>query len=85
MQEVISRSLRFRNFMSYGNDWTNIIFDNGVATFVMGENHDDGGNNGCGKCVLPDTLINIRNKNTGEILQVTIGDLYGRQKGLQDR
>jgi len=33
-----------------------------------------------GKCVKDSTTINIRNKNTGEIQQIAIGDFYEMQK-----
>ena len=31
-----------------------------------------------GKCVSQDTKIKLRNKNTGEIMEVSIGDFYDR-------
>lgn len=35
--------------MSFGANWTEIEFQNGVATFIIGENHDTGSANGVGK------------------------------------
>jgi ABC-type dipeptide/oligopeptide/nickel transport system ATPase subunit len=74
-------SIKFRNYLSYGNAWTELRFDNGINTFISGENHDTGSKNGCGKCVLGETLINIRNKKTGEIISIPIGEFYDMHEG----
>ena len=49
MQKLSALKLRFRNFMSFGNAWNEIVFEDNISTFISGENHDVGGNNGCGK------------------------------------
>jgi hypothetical protein len=36
-----------------------------------------------GKCVQNQTLINIRNKKTGEIEEISIGNFYEREKNKQ--
>ena len=36
------------------------------------------GHTGCGKCVSPDTYVTIRNKQTGEINQLTINELRAK-------
>jgi hypothetical protein len=33
-----------------------------------------------GKCVCINTIVKVKNKNTGEIKEMTIGDLYDNQK-----
>ena len=33
-----------------------------------------------GKCVCINTIVKIRNKKTGEVLEITIGELYEMQK-----
>jgi superfamily II DNA or RNA helicase len=33
----------------------------------------------CGKCVSINTLITLRNKNTGEIVSMTIGEFYEQE------
>lgn len=51
--------IRFRNFMSYGNAWTEINFTdfNAILTFISGENHDTGGKNGCGKSSILEAIV----------------------------
>jgi len=68
--------VHLRNFMSFGNGWTEVDLSNYGATLIQGENIDANSNNGAGKCVQTDTLINIRNKITGKILTVSIGEFY---------
>ncbi len=34
----------------------------------------------CGKCVSYNTQINLKNKNTGELVTMAIGDFYHQQK-----
>jgi DNA repair exonuclease SbcCD ATPase subunit len=38
--------------MSYGATWTEVEFKNGIATYVIGENHDNNTHNGCGKTAI---------------------------------
>ena len=38
-----------------------------------------------GKCVEKDTLINIRNKKTNEILQITIGEFFEMQRKINSK
>lgn len=66
----------FRNFMSFGNQYTEIDLTYPGSTLINGWNKDTNSNNGAGKCVSHDTLINIRNKSTGEIISIPIGDFY---------
>lgn len=46
------------------------------STHVVGENLDAGGANGVGKCVSGSTPINIRNKKTGKVSTISIGELF---------
>jgi DNA repair exonuclease SbcCD ATPase subunit len=44
--------LRFKNFMSFGNLWTEVSLDTPGTTLLMGENLDTGGSSGAGKSTL---------------------------------
>lgn len=70
----IFKSVEIRNFMSFGNASQLIELDEQGTVTVTGENIDQGGSNGAGKCVYPETRINIRVK--GVIVETTIGELY---------
>lgn len=48
-------------------------WDKGSFSILMGETN-------CGKCCKSDTYIKIKNKNTGEIKNIKIGDLYNIAK-----
>jgi len=67
--------------MSVGNNTQAVNLDRRDLTLVLGENLDLGGDdagarNGTGKCVCINTLVRVRNTKTGEITELTIGDLY---------
>lgn len=67
--------------MSVGAQTQAINFDRGQLTLVLGENLDLGGDdsgarNGTGKCLGVNTIVNIRNSQTGEIFKITVGELY---------
>jgi hypothetical protein len=75
------KNLSVKNFMSVGNATQAINFDRKNLTLVLGENIDLGGDdagarNGTGKCVCINTLVKVRNTVTGEITELTIGELY---------
>ena len=75
------KTLTVKNFMSVGNATQVINFDRKELTLVLGENVDLGGDdngsrNGTGKCVCINTLVTVRNTVTGEISNLTIGELY---------
>lgn len=75
------KNLTARNFMSIGNQTQAIDFDKGHLTLVLGENLDLGGDdsgarNGTGKCCCINTLVKVKDTVTGEIYEITIGDLY---------
>lgn len=73
---LIFKKIEIRNFLSFGNNTQDLNLEFDGTTLVVGENLDAGGANGVGKCVSYDTLINIRNKKTGEIISIKIGELY---------
>lgn len=62
--------------MSFGNQLATIDLTHFGSTLIMGENIDASSNNGAGKCVQMDTPINIRNKRTGEIQTISIGEFF---------
>ena len=49
---IAFKTIKFRNFLSFGNIWTEIDLDQVGTTFIMGENLDDGGSSGAGKSTL---------------------------------
>jgi DNA repair exonuclease SbcCD ATPase subunit len=57
MQEITIKSTKFINFLSYGNTWNEINFEDNLSTFISGYNTDTGGANGCGKTVLFQSLV----------------------------
>ena len=75
------KNLTVRNFLSVGNTTQAVNFDRQDLTLVLGENVDSGGDdsgcrNGAGKCLCINTLVKVRNTVTGEITELTIGELY---------
>lgn len=70
------KELRLRNFMSFGNQETVIDLSDYGSTLIVGENVDANSNNGAGKCLQVDTPINIRNKKTGQVLTISVGEFY---------
>ena len=75
------KKLTVQNFMSVGNVHQTVDFDKKDLTLVLGENVDLGGDdsgarNGTGKCGCINTLVTVRNTVTGEISNLTIGELY---------
>ena len=80
---LIIKKLTLKNFLSIGAVTQEIDFNRKDLTLILGENLDlggDGARNGTGKCVCINTMIKIRNKNTGEISEMTIGELYEQSK-----
>lgn len=47
--ETIFDKVRFRNFQSFGNNWTEIDLSLRGLTLIIGENLDEGGSSGAGK------------------------------------
>lgn len=49
---VVFTGLKFKNFMSFGNLWTEIDLEKSGTTLLVGENLDNGGSSGAGKSTL---------------------------------
>jgi len=80
------KDLTVKNFMSIGNVTQAVNFDRQDLTLVLGENLDlggDGSRNGTGKCVCINTIVKVRNTITGEIYNITVGELYNGIKSNQ--
>jgi hypothetical protein len=63
--------------LSYGNYFTELDFQKHKMTLISGFNAS-------GKCLHINTKVTVRNKLTGEVSTVTIGDLYAAQKKQVD-
>ena len=50
---IIFNAIRFRNFLSYGNQWTEIVLDDDKTTLILGQN-------GSGKCLDGTTSIEVK-------------------------
>lgn len=74
---IVFKKIRWRNFLSTGNNWTEIDFQKNHTNLIIGAN-------GAGKCVDINTKIKLRNKKTGEIIETTIGDFYDSQEKPND-
>jgi len=79
-----------KNFMSVGNSTQGIRFDRNDLTLVLGQNLDLGGDdtgarNGTGKCLCINTLVKVRNTETGEVTELTMGELYNAAVGQQPK
>jgi hypothetical protein len=84
------KNLTVKNFMSVGNQTQAVDFEKQALTLVLGSNLDLGGDdtgsrNGTGKCVCINTVIKVRNTMTGEITELTMGDLYNVAMEQQSR
>ena len=84
------KDLTVKNFMSIGNISQAIAFDKEQLTLVLGENLDQGGDdsgskNGTGKCVCINTVVKVKNTVTGEIYEITVGDLYNASLEQQSK
>jgi hypothetical protein len=83
-------NLTVKNFMSVGAQTQAVDFDQEHLTLVLGTNLDLGGDdsgsrNGTGKCVCINALVKVRNTVTGEITELTMGDLYNAAVEQQSR
>lgn len=70
---ITFKKIRYRNFLSSGNQFTEIELDKNSSTLVIGKN-------GAGKCVSINTYVTLKNKKTGEIFKMTVGEFYDTQK-----
>jgi hypothetical protein len=74
MTPLIFKSLEMRNFLTVGNQLQSVDFENQGTVNVIGENLDNGGSNGAGKCIYGDTKINVRINGVKQTM--SIRDLY---------
>jgi len=84
------RNITVKNFLSVGNQTQAVDFDKEHLTLVLGSNLDLGGDdtgsrNGTGKCCCINTLVRVRNTVTGEITELTMGELYNAAMEQQSR
>lgn len=84
------KDLTVKNFMSVGNVSQGVNFCKEQLTLVLGENLDQGGDdngsrNGTGKCVCINTVVKVRNTVTGEVTELTVGELYNGALEKQSR
>jgi hypothetical protein len=80
---IILKNISLRNFLSIGAVCQAVNFDRQDLTLILGENLDlggDGARNGTGKCVGINTVVKVRNTLTGEISEITVGELYDAAK-----
>jgi hypothetical protein len=80
---IILKNISLRNFLSIGAITQAVNFDRQDLTLILGENLDlggDGARNGTGKCVGINTVVKVRNTLTGEISEITVGELYDAAK-----
>jgi ABC-type cobalamin/Fe3+-siderophores transport system ATPase subunit len=70
---ITFKKIRYRNFLSSGNQFTEIDFQKNHTNILVGCN-------GSGKCVDINTKVKLRNKKNGEILELTVGEFYDLQK-----
>jgi hypothetical protein len=73
-------SITCKNFLSVGAVTQSVKFNNPL-TLILGSNLDLGGDsagskNGTGKCIGVNTMVKLRNSQTGEIFEISIGELY---------
>jgi hypothetical protein len=68
------KKLCMKNFMSTGANIQTVELDNPGVTLVMGENLDLGGSgskNGVGKCLVPETVLDIVINDAGTLKTFT--------------
>lgn len=83
---IILKNITVKNFLSVGAITQAVNFDSKELTLILGENLDlggDGARNGTGKCVGINTVVKVRNKLTGDIIETTVGELYAKHKENQ--
>lgn len=87
---LVIKNVTARNFLSIGNQTQAVNLDKHQLTLVLGENLDLGGDNsgsrnGVGKCCCINTVVKVKNTKTGEIYEITMGDLYNASSTTQSK
>jgi predicted ATP-binding protein involved in virulence len=70
---LVFHKVRYRNFLSSGDHFVEIDLDKHKTNILVGKN-------GNGKCFCLNSKIKLRNKTTGDILEITVGEFYELQK-----
>lgn len=63
------KKARAKNFLSIGNNFLDYDLNSDSLSLFRGTN-------GSGKCVCKNSVIRLKNKKTGEIVEVTIGEFF---------
>lgn len=58
VSKIICEKVEFKNFLSYGNQWTTLDLREGVNA-IIGMDEDKERSNGTGKCVRKNTEIEV--------------------------
>lgn len=70
---IIFKKVRAKNFLSIGNQFVDYDLNSDHLSVIKGAN-------GCGKCVTGSSKIQLRNKTTGEVIEMTVGEFYDSMK-----
>lgn len=70
---LIFKNLKYKNFLSSGNSPIEFNLNKTKTTQLVG-------NSGSGKCLEFTSKIRLRDKKTGEIFTVSIGDFFNAQE-----
>ena len=70
---IVFKKARAKNFLSIGNNFLEYELNSDQLTILKGTY-------GSGKCIDINTVIKLRNKITGEIIETTVGNFYDSQK-----
>lgn len=73
MSKIVFKTLEYQNFRSVGATPIKLELNKHKTTLISGAN-------GAGKCVLINTIVRLKHRETGEIKEVTIGDFYAQEK-----
>ena len=70
--------IKWKNLLSTGNQYNEVQLDKCPTTCVKGIN-------GSGKCVSIHTKVTLKNRQTDEIIETTIGEMYEKERQKHDR
>lgn len=70
---ILFKKLKYKNFLGAGNHYIEISLNENKTNLLYGKN-------GEGKCFSISTLVKLKNKKTGEIIEITVGDFYAIQE-----